>query len=99
ARTGFTVIYQVNGVEYAYFPNWSKNQRISKPQASILPSPSSSEEQSRNDSALNRGTSAERFRRRARSSRAGGWRQETGDRSSGYAGRGQAASLRPSRGP
>jgi len=88
ARTGFTVIYQVNGVEYAYFPNWSKHQRISKPQASILPSPSSSEEQSRNDSALNRGTIPHSIAERARNDSAderdpraravGDRRQETG---------------------
>jgi hypothetical protein len=57
---GFLVVYQVRGVEYAYFPNWSKHQRISKPQPSILPAPPlpdySAPEQSRNDSALSRGT-------------------------------------------
>ncbi len=59
ATTGLAVVYQVNGVEYAVFPNWSKHQRISKPQPSILPAPPHREpppEQSRNDSASRRGT-------------------------------------------
>ena len=60
AATGMIVVYQVNGVEYAYFPNWSKHQRISKPQPSILPVPPPRTESfpntSRNDSALSRGT-------------------------------------------
>jgi hypothetical protein len=57
---GFLIVYQVRGVEYAYFPNWSKHQRISKPQASILPAPpprgESFPDESRNDSAPSRGT-------------------------------------------
>ena len=69
SATGIAVIYQVNGVEYAVFPNWSKHQRISKPQSSTLPAPpprdKSSHAEVRNDSATGCGTSAERFRRRA----------------------------------
>ena len=52
----FLIVYQVRGVEYAYFPNWSKHQRISKPQPSILPTPPPRAEslpaESRNDSAV-----------------------------------------------
>jgi len=89
---GFLVVYQVRGVEYAYFPNWAKHQRISKPQPSILPEPppykQSTADQSRNDSAVSRGTIPQSVAERERSDSAddrdpraravGDRRQETG---------------------
>ncbi len=41
AATGLVEVYTVGRVEYARFLKWSKHQRISKPQPSILPAPSS----------------------------------------------------------
>lgn len=37
AKTGVVMLYQIDGLEYGYFPNWKKHQRISKPQPSIIP--------------------------------------------------------------
>lgn len=51
--SGVMNVYSVNGCEYGEFPNWGKHQRISKPQASIIPSNAWS------DSAPSRGTGAE----------------------------------------
>lgn len=39
AKTGVIVLYSVDGLEYGWFPNWKKHQRISKPQPSIIPGP------------------------------------------------------------
>lgn len=89
---GFLVVYQVRGVEYAYFPNWSKHQRISKPQPSILPAPplhaGSFPHEARNDSATDRGIVPRSVAERARNDSAddcdpraravGDRRQETG---------------------
>jgi hypothetical protein len=40
AATGIVELYQVNGREYGYFPQWRKHQRIDRPQPSSLPGPS-----------------------------------------------------------
>lgn len=37
--SGIVHIYSVSKREYGLFPNWKKHQRISKPQASIIPAP------------------------------------------------------------
>lgn len=39
AKAGLIHLYAVDGLEYGVWPNWKKHQRISKAQASILPSP------------------------------------------------------------
>lgn len=39
AASGIVHIYTVSKREYGLFPKWKKHQRISKPQASIIPAP------------------------------------------------------------
>lgn len=39
AKTGIIGLYCADGLEYGYFPNWKKHQRISKPYPSMIPQP------------------------------------------------------------
>ena len=39
AASGLIELYEVDGMEFGWFPKWKKHQRISKPQPSILPAP------------------------------------------------------------
>jgi hypothetical protein len=39
AKAGLIELYRVDGREYGWFPNWTKHQKINRPQASGLPAP------------------------------------------------------------
>lgn len=40
AKTGVIRLYTVDRLEYGYFPQWKKHQKISKPYPSMMPDPS-----------------------------------------------------------
>jgi len=44
ANAGLIRLYEVDGMEFGWWPNWKKHQRISHPQASQLPPPPMREE-------------------------------------------------------